>query len=159
MRKRRFLPILAFVAGGVCLAAAGAGGAWWLLRAQPGAESAAVAVQEKPEKVVLHDAKYVSLDKVIVMLRSRPGEPLSHYLAIDLVFRTAVKSEKTVREQLPLLRSIAVRFLSTYTMEQAGMISVDDLTTAINGAYAQSYAQDEAPMPFSDVMIGKLVIE
>ena len=38
--------------------------------------------------------KYVTLDKVIVMLRNQAGEPMSHYLAVDLVFKTAVEKEK-----------------------------------------------------------------
>jgi flagellar FliL protein len=155
MIKRKILPLLAALLAGLLMVAAGAAGAWWLLR--PNAATAQA--EKKPEKAAVRDAKYVSLDKVIVMLRSRDGEPVSRYMSIDLVFKTEAKTEKLVREQLPLLRSIAVRFLSSYTMDKASLATVEELTTDISRAYAESYAHDDSPQPFIDVMIGKLIIE
>jgi flagellar FliL protein len=63
--------------------------------------------------------KYVTLDKVIVMLRRLPGEAESHYLSTDLVLATEPAKEKETKENLPLLRSVAVRTLSAYTMAEA----------------------------------------
>jgi flagellar FliL protein len=63
--------------------------------------------------------KYITLDKVIVMLRNGEGETGSHYLAVDLVFKTPPKTEKLTKEHLPLLRSVAVRSLSNQTRAQA----------------------------------------
>ncbi|WCM93791.1 flagellar basal body-associated FliL family protein [Acidovorax sp. NCPPB 2350] len=165
-KKRRLLTLVLSLLGAVVLLGGGAGAAWWFLRHQaaPAPADAATAVKAeaakpKAEKISLHEAKYVSMDKVIVMLRSRPDQPLSHYLSVDLVFKTGPKAEKAVKEQLPALRSIAVRFLSTYTMEQASMATVDELTTAINRAYEERYRQDGGEMPFAEVLIGKLIIE
>ncbi|XAH22443.1 flagellar basal body-associated FliL family protein [Xylophilus sp. GW821-FHT01B05] len=157
MIKRKILPLLAALLAGLLMVAAGAAGAWWLLR--PNVATTQMQLEKKPEKAVIRDAKYVSLDKVIVMLRSREGEPVSRYMSIDLVFKTEAKTEKLVREQLPLLRSIAVRFLSSYTMDKASLATVEELTTDISRAYAESYAHDDSPQPFIDVMIGKLIIE
>ena len=42
--------------------------------------------------------KYVTLEKVIVMLRREPGDAATHYLAMDLVFRTSEDSERTTRD-------------------------------------------------------------
>jgi flagellar FliL protein len=141
---------LLLLVGGVLVAAAGAAGAWWMLK--PGKAPDAKAV-----KIDTHEYKYVTLDKVIVMLRTQSGEPMSHYLAVDLVFKTPEKSEKITKEHLPLLRSVAVNALSEYTLERAGQMSVQDFTKEINRAFSKSYEHSEKP--FSEALIGKLIIE
>lgn len=103
--------------------------------------------------------KYISLDKVIVMLRGQAGEPMTHYLAVDLVFKTPHEQEKIAKDHLPMLRTVAVKALSNYTLESAAMMSIDQFTAAINRAYSESYAREQAEKPFAEVMIGKLIIE
>ncbi|KAF7599964.1 MAG: flagellar basal body protein [Candidatus Dactylopiibacterium carminicum] len=149
--------ILLFLIAGVLLAGAGAGGAWWLLRAR-----APAVAGETPAPAVEKDKrnyKYVSLDKVIVMLRSDSGAPMSHYLAMDLVFKAEEKAEKHTKEHLPLLRSIAVKALSAYTLEEALNKSIDDLTVDVNRAFTEGYARDNAEQPFVEALISKLIIE
>ncbi len=139
----------------------GAGATWWFMKggtAISSAEAAPVPKEEEPEpddRVY----KYVSLEKVIVMLRGVEGEPAPHYLALDLVFKTPEESERTTREQLPLLRSLAVKELSTLTMDRAGKMTVEELTATMDQAFATKYAKDRAERPFTDVMIGKLIVE
>lgn len=131
----------------------GAGGAWWYLHQQPAGKT-------KPAEIVDNKTyKYLTLDKVIVMLRGRAGEPLSHYLAVDLVFKVEEEHEKEAKEQLPFMRSLAVKALSSYTMEKAGMMSIEQFTNEINQAYTLSYKQEHRKKPFGEVMIGKLIIE
>lgn len=149
--------ILVGVAAALLTAGAGAGAAWYGLRASsadPAAEAAAA--REEAEK---HPPKYVSLEKVIVMLRRETGETMSHYMAVDLVFKTAEKTERTTRDHLPMLRSVAVRALSTLTAARAGAMTVDDLAAEVSRAYAETYAAEKREQPFTDVMIGKLIIE
>jgi flagellar FliL protein len=146
--------LVALVAGGVCGA-----GAWWYFKvyAAPQGKTARVA---RPEPVVdTTEYKYVSLEKVVVMLRSREGEPLSHYLSVDLVFKTPVKREKTMKEHLPLLRSLAVRELSSYTLDKAGLMTVDQVAHELNVAFSRSYAASHTEKPFAEAMIGRLIIE
>lgn len=143
--------ILIAVLAAVLLLAAGGAAAWWMLRAPDAAK--------KKVTIDTREYKYVSLDKVIVMLRGKAGEPMSHYLAVDLVFKTPVKSEKTTKEHLPMLRSVAVKVLSAYTLERAGQMTVDELATDINRAFTESYAADHAEKPFAEAMVGKLIIE
>lgn len=151
--KKEVRLLLLFVLSGLLMAAAGGGVAWWLLKADaPRAE------QEEVMSDPL-EYKYVSLEKVVVMLRGSAGEPLSHYMAMDLVFKAPVEHEKIVRQHLPLLRSIAVRAMSAYTMEKATMMTVDQFAADINTAYRESYAAERTVMPFADAMIGKLIIE
>jgi cytoskeletal protein RodZ len=81
--------IIAFVVLGV-LGAAGAGAALYFKQPMPtkdGKPAAADAPKKKP-------AKYVSLDKVIVMLRRSPGENQAHYISTDLVLSTTAEQEK-----------------------------------------------------------------
>lgn len=144
--------ILALALAGVLLLGGGAA-AWTFLRpALPLAGGARPAADHQ-------EYKYISLEKVIVMLRGRPGEPMSHYMAVDLVFKTPLKHEKVTREHLAMLRSVAVRAFSEYSFESAGMLTIDQITANINRAYSESYAREMQDKPFADVMIGKLIIE
>ncbi|MFP5392423.1 MAG: flagellar basal body-associated protein FliL [Gammaproteobacteria bacterium] len=140
----------------VLIAGGGAGGAWWLRTAQkPGAEAHAEAKKPKSDK----PAKYVTLDKVIVMLRRGAGETSTHYLSTDLVLATTEDKEKHTKEQLPLLRAIAVRALSAHTLAEASAMTVEQTAAQLNETFDAHYASAERDKPFSEVMIGKLIIE
>jgi len=144
--------IIAF-AGVAIVAAAAAGGAFWYLN--PTA-TAGVAAKPAPEKKL---TKYVTLDKVIVMLRRAPAEQAAHYLSVDLVLATSPDDEKAAKEQLPLLRSIAVSALSARTMAEASGMTVDQYATELNKVFDANYAKENHIKPFSEVMVGKLIIE
>lgn len=139
----------------------GAGATWWFMKGGAAIATADAASMPKEEEPEVDDRvfKYVSLEKVIVMLRGVEGEPAPHYLALDLVFKTPEGEEKIAREQLPLLRSVAVKELSTLTMDRAGKMTVEELTAQMTKAFADRYAKDRAERPFVDVMIGKLIVE
>lgn len=146
--------LVALVAGSACGA-----GAWWYFGGHAGAQAKPARAAPAEPVVDTTEYKYVSLEKVVVMLRSREGEPLSHYLSVDLVFKTPAKREKTMKEHLPLLRSLAVRELSSYTLDKAGMMTVDQVAQELNVAFARSYAANHAEKPFAEAMIGRLIIE
>ena len=153
------IKLIAVVLLAVLLAAGAAGaGVWWLMKsgsgpAPTGHAEAPAPVEDKKEY------KYLNLDKVIVMLRAQEGAPLSNYIAVDLVFKTPKEGEAAVKNQLPLLRSLVVKALSNYTLEQAGLLTIDELTAAINQALDAAYTADGREKPFSVAMIGKLIIE
>jgi len=159
----------ALLAVAVFMAAAGAAAAWYGLRSRPGglasaaASAAAPASQAAPAPaaapVDTRVQKYVTLEKVIVMLRREQGDAVTHYLALDLVFRTAEDNERTTRDHLPLLRSVAVKTLSTLSVEKAGTMSIDQYATEINRAFADAYARERREKPFSEAMVGKLIVE
>jgi flagellar FliL protein len=166
--------VAALLAVAVFMAAAGAAAAWYGLRARaPGVAGAAPAASAPPAQAaaasqaaavaaVVVDTgpqKYVTLEKVIVMLRREPGETVTHYLAADLVFRTPEDKERIARDHLPMLRSIAVKTLSTLSVDKAGTMSIDQYATEINRAFSESYAREHREKPFSEAMIGKLIIE
>lgn len=148
----------------VCAASAG-GAAWYFTRpaATPAAALAGTAGHAAAAAAAPHaehkDYKYITLDKVIVMLRRTPGEAVSHYLSADLVIATSEKNERETKDQLPLLRSVAVQALSAYPMAKAEAMTVDQFAIEINRAFAASYARDGKERPFANVMIGKLIIE
>jgi flagellar FliL protein len=151
--------MIAVIAAAVIVSAAGAGGAGWWLMPNPavaaGADKKAVVEKKKDAKPM----KYVTLDKVIVMLRRGPNEAESHYLSTDLVLATEPAKEKETKENLPLLRSLAVRTLSNYTMAEASTMTVDKYAEQLNHAFDASYEHEHAEKPFAEVMIGKLIIE
>ncbi len=150
--------ILAVVLACLLCAAAAAGAAWWYLR-PAAAPLAAAPGAVAPPRAEHKEYKYVTLDKVIVMLRRTPGEAAPHYLSADLVIATSEKQEKETKEQLPMLRSVAVQALSAFPMARAESMTVDQFAVEINRAFAASYARDGKERPFSTVMIGKLIIE
>jgi flagellar FliL protein len=150
--------IIAALVTGVLLTAVGGAAAWYTMRPRP-APTPEMLAQEAAEEARKHPPRYVSLDKVIVMLRREPGDDRSHYMAVDLVFKTGEKQEKLTREHLPMLRSVAVRALSALTPAEAGAMSIDQFAAAVNQAYTESYDAEKGTKPFTDVMIGKLIIE
>jgi flagellar FliL protein len=146
------------IAGAVILSAAGAGGAvWWFMPKPATAAGAEKKEAEKPKEA--KPVKYVTLDKVIVMLRRAPNEAESHYLSTDLVLATSPEKEKETKENLPLLRSLAVRTLSSYTMAEASTMTVEKYAEQLNHSFDANYAHTHAEKPFEEVMIGKLIIE
>jgi len=150
--------LISVVVGATLLLGAGGAAAWWYLKPKAGASTTSPAAAAEPE----HDKtvyKYVSLDKVIVMLRGAEGKPLSNYLAVDLVLKTSAEQEKATKDHLPLLRSVTVKALSSYTLASAGQMTIDQFTTDINRAFKESYARDHREQPFAEAMIGKLIIE
>jgi flagellar FliL protein len=156
--------ILAIVLACLLCAASAGGAAWWFLRpaAKPAAAVAGTAggAAPAPQAHAEHkEYKYITLDKVIVMLRRTPGEAVSHYLSADLVIATSDKQEKETKEHLPMLRSVAVQALSAFPMAKAEAMTVDQFAVEINRAFAASYAKDGKEQPFANVMIGKLIIE
>lgn len=159
MKSKNTLLLLVLALVLILVAALAGGGVWWWQQRQAAAHAAQPAQAASAPKADGQAYKYVTLDKVIVMLRGTEGQPVSHYLAVDLVFKTRVDQEKTVKEHLPLLRSVAVRSLSAYTMDKAGMMSIDQFAADINGAFSESYQREQREKPFAEAMIGKLIIE
>ncbi|UXH76894.1 flagellar basal body protein [Roseateles amylovorans] len=163
--------LIALTAAVALLAAGGAGASvWWWQSAkikagaraagQDGkADAAAAAAETEAKTEPAPDYKYITLDKVLVMLRGPNGSAVSHYLAVDIVFKALPEQEKRTKEHLALLRTIAVKALSVHTVESAQAMSVEDFARLLNKAYADSYAADRRDPPFAEALIGKLIIE
>ncbi|WP_326536803.1 flagellar basal body-associated FliL family protein [Pseudorhodoferax sp.] len=146
--------LIAMIAAAVLLTAGAAGGGFWWWQSRH-ATTAKAPPPPKPSTF-----RYVTLDKIIVMLRSQAGDPLAHYMAVDVVFKAddAVK-EKAVKDQLPLLRSVTVKALSEYTLDKASALTIEQLTTEVNAAYKARYTADDIEQPFAEALISKLIIE
>ncbi|MFT7772924.1 flagellar basal body protein [Roseateles sp.] len=158
--KQKFKLIAVIALVGLLAAGVAGGAVWWTLgaRATQGgeqAESAAPADDGKPAP----DYKYVTLEKVLVMMRSDEGASVPHYLAMDVVFKTLPEQEKRAKEHLPLLRTVAVKALSAYTLEGARTMTVPEFAEVLNKAYRDSYAAERREAPFAEALIGKLIIE
>jgi flagellar FliL protein len=147
----------------VLVSAGAAGGAMWWMKSQeaaPGTEKTAHA-EAKKEKKEKSDkpARYVTLDKVIVMLKRGPNDTVNHYLSTDLVLSTDEEGEKSTKEHLPLLRAVAVRALSAHTVTEASGMSVEQYAEQLNKTFDASYASEDREKPFGQVLIGKLIVE
>jgi len=155
MKKLKLILLVGTVS---LLTAAAAGGAVWWKLADNAPATAGAARVEAPAKPA-PDYKYVSLDKVLIMLRGRSGEAVPHYMAIDVVFKTLPDQERRTKEHLPLLRTIAVKSLSEYTLEAAQGMTVAQFADELNKAYQSNYAAEQREAPFAEALIGKLIIE
>jgi flagellar FliL protein len=147
------------IAGAVIVSAAGAGGAVWWFMPKPATAASTVKKAEPDKPKDGKPLKYVTLDKVIVMLRRGPDDSDTHYLSTDLVLSTEVSKEKETKENLPLLRSLAVRTLSGYTMREASNMTVEQYAEQLNKSFDANYEHEHTEKPFVQVMIGKLIIE
>ncbi|KZE31744.1 flagellar FliL protein [Crenobacter luteus] len=146
--------IVVVALGMVVALAAGAGGVyWWANSERPPAEPG--------QRVAAADApsRFVGLDKVVVMLKGEAGAGELHYMAVDLVFRTTEQDEKSLKAQLPYLKTVAVRALSQLELARASAMGIDDYQALLAKAYTAAYAAEAGGRPFSEVMVGKLIIE
>jgi len=151
---------LVIVLAAVGLIAAGAaGGAVWLLKSDGKSASSDSRKAEVAEKKDNKPVKYLTVEKVIVMLRRNPGDTVTHYMSADLVVSTSADQEKEAKENLPLLRSVAVRALSALPMEKASTMTIDQFAEELNKAFDEVYAKEQRERPFKEVMIGKLILE
>ncbi|NYE59741.1 flagellar FliL protein [Duganella sp. 1224] len=150
--------VLAVVVGGAV-----AGGAVWYM-SKGGDEQTADAKDskkkpKKEEKKSEEPPKYLTVDKVVVMLKHQPDETVTHYLSADLVVSTSAKREKEAKETLPMLRSVAVRTLSDLPMSSARVMTIDQFAAALNKAFDHEFEEEGREKPFDEVMIGKLIVE
>ncbi|QNA88207.1 flagellar basal body protein [Massilia sp. Dwa41.01b] len=148
----------------VALVSAGAaGGAMWWMNAQEAhaapAEGKSAHAEPKKKEKSDKPVKYITLDKVIVMLKRGQNEATTHYLSTDLVLSTDEEREKEAKDHLPLLRSIVVRALSNHTMAEASSMSVEQYAAQLNKTFDANYAAEDREKPFDEVMIGKLIVE
>lgn len=157
--KKKLSSMFAF-AGVALLSAAVAGAAMWWYGPVPGAAPAAAAEAEQHAEVEKKEpARYVTLDKVIVMLKRNAGDTQAHYISTDLVLSTTEENEKKAKEHLPMLRTVAVRALSSYAMNEASAMTVEQFAERLNSSFEATYAAERTEKPFTEVMIGKLIIE
>ncbi|WP_256079425.1 flagellar basal body-associated FliL family protein [Massilia sp. YIM B04103] len=148
--------------GVAVLAAAVAGGAVWYMgkgAANAATPAASAHAKAEPPRGDGKPPKYLTVDKVIVMLRKAPGDAVPHYMSADLVVATTAEKEKEAKEHLPLLRSIAVKSLSALPMAKAETMSIDQFAEELNKAFDETYEKERLEKPFNNVMIGKMILE
>jgi len=152
--------IIAFVLVAVFGAAVAGGAVWYMSRGNDAvADSKDKKAVKKEDKKSDQPPKYLTVDKVVIMLKRQPADAVTHYLSADLVVATDAKREKEAKEDLPMLRSVAVRTLSALPMATAQVMTIDQFAAELNKAFEAAYADQGRDKPFSEVMIGKLIIE
>ncbi len=158
--------IIAFALVAVVGAAVAGGAVWYMSKGDEASAEAkgkdgkeAKKVAKKEEKKDGLPPKYLTVDKVVIMLKRQPGDNVTHYLSADLVITTDAKQEKEAKENLPMLRSVAVRTLSNLPMATAQVMTIDQFAAELNKAYDTTFEHEGREKPFSEVMIGKLIIE
>ena len=104
-------------------------------------------------------ARYVPLDKLIVMLRGTEGSARPRYLVMDLVFSAAdAKLEKQVRDQLPVLRATAYRTLATQTPADVQRMGPVDFSNLLRAEFESAYGAGNR-VPFEQVLVTKVMMD
>jgi flagellar FliL protein len=151
--------VLAVVVGG----AVAGGAVWYMSKGGEAPAADAKDAKKKPEKKEEKKSgeppKYLTVDKVVVMLKHQPDENVTHYLSADLVVSTSAKREKEAKETLPMLRSVAVKTLSNLPMATARVMTIDQFAAELNKAFDHEFEEEGREKPFDEVMIGKLIVE
>lgn len=156
--------IIAFVLVAVVGAAVAGGAVWYMSKGgEEHAEESTDSKKKKPKKEEKKKSelppKYLTVDKVVVMLRHEPTDNVTHYLSADLVVTTDAKREKETKENLPMLRSVAVKTLSNLPMASARVMTIDQFAAELNKAFDHEFEEEGREKPFDEVMIGKLIVE
>lgn len=115
-----------------------------------------------PQAVQTHsppkDARYVTLDKMVVMLKEPTGTRI-RYAAIDLAFEVSGEAaEKKVRAQLPLLRSIVHETVTRKSADDMRALGHAELAGLLEKACIAGYGGSVEP-PFERALLTRLVIE
>ncbi|MGV7206813.1 flagellar basal body-associated FliL family protein [Oxalobacteraceae bacterium A2-2] len=166
MNKKMVIALVAVA----LIGAGGAGGAVWYLSKGSDADAAESKHDDKKGKKEKKEKKekkkddgkppkYLTVDKVVIMLKRAPGDTVTHYMSADLVISVDEKQEKEAKEQLPMLRSVAVRTLSNLPIATAQVMTIDQFAAELNKAFDETYENEDREKPFNEVMIGKLIIE
>ncbi|MYM34728.1 flagellar basal body protein [Duganella sp. FT94W] len=158
--------IIAFVLVAVVGAAVAGGAVWYMSKggdehaeeSKDSKDSKKKPKKEEKKKSEL-PPKYLTVDKVVVMLRHEPGDNVTHYLSADLVVATDAKREKETKENLPMLRSVAVKTLSNLPMASARVMTIDQFAAELNKSFDHAFDEEGREKPFDEVMIGKLIVE
>ena len=146
------------VAAAALACAATAGGAWWWVQQQTHQGAAS---QQAAPTIDMSQASYVTLDKVVVMLRSQEQGARTHnyYLAADLVLRTDKMHEKAVKAELPMLKGVAVQALSRMDVEQARSLGIEEWSALLQRELTAAYNDYPHLRLFDRVMVSRLIIE
>ncbi|CAJ0819431.1 MULTISPECIES: flagellar basal body-associated FliL family protein [Ralstonia] len=151
--------MIAAIAVAVVLATAGATAFTMSRMNGASAASAAPVVPAPARNAISDEARYVSLEKLVVMLRNDGPGARPRHLVMDLVFVAAnAKQEKAVREQLPILRATAFRAFAEHTPDEVVRMHPDDFEAALDKEYAAAYGRTNR-MPFEQVLVTKAMMD
>ena len=140
----------------VLVCAGAAGGAWWWVQQKGGTTPAASAAAVKLDA---SQPSYLTLDKIVVMLRPEPDRAQNTYVSVDLVFRTDKAHAKEFKGELPMLKGVAVRTLSKLDVAQAKAMAIEEWTDLLNRDLMAAYEQQLSQRAFDQVMVSRLIIE
>ncbi len=146
------------VIGVAAAVAVGVGGATAFVMTRSADTS--VASTKKPGRLPIDaKARYVPLDKLIVMLRAAEGASRPRYVVLDLVFSASdAKSEKQVREHLPVLRATAYSVMAERTAADVQRMGPIELAAVLNKEYEHAYGGADRT-PFDKVLVTKVMMD
>lgn len=146
---------IGMIIGVALLVCAGAAiGAWWWVQQAAGGAKTAQAV-----KLDASQPSYLTLDKIVVMLRPEPDRVQNTYVSVDLVFRTDKVNAKEFKGELPMLKGVAVRSLSKLDVTQAKNMAIEEWTDLLSRDLMGAYEQQPNRRVFDQVMVSRLIIE
>ncbi|WPP00060.1 flagellar basal body-associated FliL family protein [Pseudomonas sp. HR96] len=103
------------------------------------------------------DYAFHTVDKIIFNLQDRGRE---HYFVLDLALQTPPAQNPARLKQLePMVRSTVVAHLAQMDFAQLRALPIAQLQERLQAALAEDFAGKQLDLPFSAVLVSKLIVQ
>ena len=135
------------------LAAVFSVGGMQYFKSKEGHEKTIFSAKQEETKV-----EFVEITKLVITLKGE--HDAERYLLLELALTTdAPENTKKVEAMIPALRGATVNLLSDMDYKAVRDMSVTELRKKLKAAYAESAASLKVTVPFTDVIISKMVFQ
>lgn len=135
------------------------GGAWYAYHSGKFHRLLASDLNSAPsEELDKHKLQFVSLPETIVTLYDDLGN--DHYVLLQLTLAAGDKEKaKRISDNLPLYQSAIIDTLSAKKFDDVRFLKVPEFRELLSGTLKKSLAARKMSVPFSDVLITKVVFQ
>nr|WP_224789752.1 flagellar basal body-associated FliL family protein [Pseudomonas fluorescens] len=121
-----------------------------------GGAQAAPAPVEGARRAISEYAFY-PIEKIVVNL---PGENREHYFVLDLALQVDNKAHASTFKQIePMVRNSVIASLSRLTFAELRAMSIAELQARLDLDLGKDFAAQGLDLPFSGVLISKLLVQ
>lgn len=137
----------------------GGGAAWFFINTmQPTGAAGKLSLKKSlPEKKHANDI-FVALKESVITLSDAQGEDHYMLLALTMVAESEEASKKIQADE-PLYQSIVLTTLADREYEKVRALKINEIKTLLNTALNRELKLRDTPLPYSDILISKMVFQ
>jgi len=139
----------------------GGGAAWFFINTmQPTGAAGKLSLKKSlPEKKKKHaNDIFVALKESVITLSDAQGEDHYMLLALTMVAESEEASKKIQADE-PLYQSIVLTTLADREYEKVRALKINEIKTLLNTALNRELKLRDTPLPYSDILISKMVFQ